>query len=79
MQLLHHASPLIALGMLLLIPVGLFVPGFDQIVGPGSLFEYEWSAHTVSWILLTCILAFGVNVTNYLVIARTSPVTYQVC
>jgi drug/metabolite transporter (DMT)-like permease len=31
-----------------------------------------------AWILLTCVLALGVNVTNYLVIARTSPVTYQV-
>jgi solute carrier family 35 protein E3 len=78
MQLLHHASPIIAVGMLCLIPLGLIFPGFDIISGPGSLMEYEWDSQTISWIMLTCILAFGVNVTNYLVIARTSPVTYQV-
>ena len=34
MQLLHHASPLIAGGMLILIPLGSLMPGFDKVSGP---------------------------------------------
>eukprot|EP00455_Lapot_gusevi_P023990 TRINITY_DN248_c0_g1_i1.p1 TRINITY_DN248_c0_g1~~TRINITY_DN248_c0_g1_i1.p1 ORF type:complete len:251 (-),score=66.48 TRINITY_DN248_c0_g1_i1:81-833(-) len=78
LQLLHHASPIISVGMFSLIPAGVIFPGFDQITGPNSLANYQWSWSTVGWILITCVLAFGVNVTNYLVIGRTSPVTYQV-
>jgi drug/metabolite transporter (DMT)-like permease len=43
-----------------------------------SLATFEVTFEVCAWILLTCVLALGVNVTNYLVIARTSPVTYQV-
>jgi solute carrier family 35 protein E3 len=78
MQLLYHVSPIITLFMLILIPVGSVLPGFDQVVGERSLSRFQWTTPVVCWIFLTCILAFGVNVTNYLVIARTSPVTYQV-
>ena len=78
MQLLYHASPLIAIGMFLMIPLGYLFPGFDLLTGPGSLLEFEYSFIVVFWIVLSCFLAFGVNVTNYLVISKTSPVTYQV-
>ena len=30
------------------------------------------------WILLSCVLALGVNISNYLVLGKTSPLTYQV-
>lgn len=81
MQLLHHASPIIAVGMGLLIPFGYGVPGFDKLFNDDTsvgLLEYKWSFPCLCWIFLTCVLAFGVNVTNYLVISKTSPVTYQV-
>jgi len=72
MQLLYHTSPLISVFMLMLAPL------FDQFTGPTGLFAYEHSAGVLNWIFLTCILAVGVNVTNYLVLGKTSPLTYQV-
>jgi solute carrier family 35, member E3 len=30
------------------------------------------------WIFLSCVLALGVNISNYLVLGKTSPLTYQV-
>lgn len=78
MQLLYHATPIMTVGMVSMIPFGLVLPGFDPIIGPGSLSEFEWSLPVIGWILVTCVFAFGVNVTNYYVIGKTSPVTYQV-
>ena len=78
MQLLYHAAPMISVGMFLLIPVGYVLPGFDILSGPDSLFNYQMTSEVVFWILLSSALAFGVNVTNYLVISNTSPDTYQV-
>lgn len=66
-QLLYHTSPLIALGMLGLCPI------FDDL----STISLSNLA-LVRDIFLSCILALGVNITNYLVLGKTSPLTYQV-
>ncbi|KAJ8608871.1 hypothetical protein CTAYLR_005257 [Chrysophaeum taylorii] len=68
-QLLYHTSPLIAIGMLALCPI------FDDIA---ALRAFQWTVPVVRDILLSCVLALGVNITNYLVLGKTSPLTYQV-
>ena len=50
MQLLYHVSPIITLFMLILIPLGSFLPGFDQVVGERSLSQFKWTAPVVCWI-----------------------------
>ena len=72
MQLLYHASPYTGMGMFLLAPL------LENITGPKGLLSYQHSVVSVSTVLLTCILAVAVNASNYFVIGRTSPVTYQV-
>lgn len=69
LQLLHHTSPLIACGMLIMSPF------FDDAK---ALVHYEYSVGTVVRILISCMFALGVNVSNYLVLGKTSPLTYQV-
>eukprot|EP01033_Poteriospumella_lacustris_P008417 gene8418-6078_t len=69
LQLLYHTSPYIALGMLIMCPM------FDDIHAL-SHYTYTWPA--VFRIGLSCVLALGVNISNYLVLGKTSPLTYQV-
>jgi len=57
------------IGMLCLIPL------FDDIT---SLRQTTWNPWLCQWILTSCLLALGVNATNYLVLGKTSPLTYQV-
>jgi len=84
MQLLYHTSPIIAVGMCLLIPF------FDQILPPTfgpeatsvipkpNLYYFGYTVASGVTILTTCVFAVAVNLTNYLVIGKTSPITYQV-
>ena len=69
MQLLYHSSPVIAVGMLVMCPF------FDDL---SQLPNYEFSQGTVLRIALSCVFALGVNISNYLVLGKTSPLTYQV-
>jgi len=69
LQLLNHTSPLITLGMLIMCPM------FDNVQ---ALMEFEYTAPCVSRIALSCVFALGVNVSNYVVLGKTSPLTYQV-
>jgi solute carrier family 35, member E3 len=69
LQLLYHTSPLIAGGMLVLCPF------FDDIDG---LRRYMFTTPTLLRIALSCVFALGVNISNYLVLGKTSPLTYQV-
>lgn len=69
LQLLYHTSPLIAIGMLTMIPL------FDNVK---YLVQTEFSIPLINHVLLTCLLALGVNISNYLVLGKTSPLTYQV-
>lgn len=69
LQLLHVTSPIICVGMLIMCPI------FDDV---GRLIEYEHTAGSIFRIALSCVLALAVNVSNYVVLGRTSPLTYQV-
>lgn len=69
LQLLYHTAPLIAVGMLIMIPF------FDNVK---YLMVTEFSVPLIAHVLLTCFLALGVNISNYLVLGKTSPLTYQV-
>lgn len=69
LQLLYHSSPLIAGGMFLMIPA------FDNVK---YLVRTEFSIPLVNHVLVSCVLALGVNISNYLVLGKTSPLTYQV-
>lgn len=55
--------------MLLLCPV------FDDLA---ALYTFEWTTPVIFDIAISCLLALGVNITNYLVLGKTSPLTYQV-
>eukprot|EP01042_Synura_sphagnicola_P003871 gene3871-4844_t len=62
-------------------------PFFDDVK---SLLAYEYSAGCITRIgtapgravlyapLVSCVFALGVNISNYLVLGKTSPLTYQV-
>lgn len=69
LQLLCHTAPLIAGGMLLMTPV------FDSV---SQLRVFPMTAEVLAHIILTCFFALGVNISNYLVLGKTSPLTYQV-
>lgn len=55
--------------MLLLCPI------FDDLP---ALYAFEWTLPVVFDVGISCLLALGVNITNYLVLGKTSPLTYQV-
>ena len=69
MQLLHRTSPLIV------VQIAMATPIFHDV---GMIVENRPSWFITGHILLSCALAFGVNVSNYMVLGLTSPVTYQV-
>jgi len=69
LQLLHHTAPLISIGMLIMCPF------FDDVQ---ALVKYQYTWPCVVRIALSCVLALGVNISNYLVLGKTSPLTYQV-
>eukprot|EP00597_Dinobryon_sp_UTEXLB2267_P001617 CAMPEP_0170075670 /NCGR_PEP_ID=MMETSP0019_2-20121128/12773_1 /TAXON_ID=98059 /ORGANISM="Dinobryon sp., Strain UTEXLB2267" /LENGTH=258 /DNA_ID=CAMNT_0010286803 /DNA_START=161 /DNA_END=937 /DNA_ORIENTATION=+ len=69
LQLLYHTSPYISIGMLVMCPF------FDDL---NALSTYVYTTPTVIRISVSCVFALGVNITNYLVLGKTSPLTYQV-
>ena len=71
-QLLHYQAPQSAMF------VALCTPLFDEMLDKSGLLNYEYSAYSVFFILLSCVLAYCVNLSTYLVIGHTSPVSYQV-
>eukprot|EP01113_Clastostelium_recurvatum_P035814 TRINITY_DN5028_c0_g1_i1.p1 TRINITY_DN5028_c0_g1~~TRINITY_DN5028_c0_g1_i1.p1 ORF type:complete len:399 (-),score=75.91 TRINITY_DN5028_c0_g1_i1:69-1193(-) len=69
MQLLFYQAPISAV---MLIPI---VPIFDDVA---KLRAYVYTVDNVSLILLSSVLAFFVNLSIFLVIGRTSAVSYNV-
>lgn len=69
MQLLFHTSPMIAVGMLIMCPM------FDNVE---RLWNFEYTFGLVIRIIVSCCFALGVNISNYVVLGKTSPLTYQV-
>jgi hypothetical protein len=50
-------------------------PMFDDV---HSLISYQYTWPCIIRIAFSCCLALGVNISNYLVLGKTSPLTYQV-
>jgi len=69
MQLLYYQAPISAIG---LVP---FVPLLDDMQ---KLRNYDWNVAIVRDIVLSCFLAFVVNISIFGIIGRTSPVVYNV-
>jgi solute carrier family 35 protein E3 len=68
-QLYCSVCPLVMMGTFVSIPI------FHNIK---DLRQSHLSMSLTMHILLSCVLALGVNITNYLVLGQTSPITYQV-
>ena len=72
-QLLHYQAPQAA-GL-----VALSSPLFDDVFGASTgLLAFEMTAPVAGAVALSCLLAFCVNLSTFLVISDTNPVTYQV-
>ena len=69
MQLLHNTCPLVTIGMLTCIP---FFHDAHQLA------QVEFSAPLVARIFGSCVLALGVNASNFLLLGQISPLAYQV-
>ncbi|XP_030546227.1 UDP-xylose transporter 1 [Rhodamnia argentea] len=71
-QLLYQSAPFQA-GIL-------FVSGplVDQCLTKQNVFAYKYSPIVLGFIILSCLIAVSVNFSTFLVIGKTSPVTYQV-
>ncbi|KAI5666285.1 hypothetical protein M9H77_16138 [Catharanthus roseus] len=71
-QLLYQSAPFQA--------AVLFVSGplVDQCLTKQNVFAYKYSPLVLAFIILSCLIAVSVNFSTFLVIGKTSPVTYQV-
>ncbi|KAL8167820.1 hypothetical protein V2J09_009319 [Rumex salicifolius] len=71
-QLLYQSAPFQA--------AVLFVSGplVDQMLTTKNVFSYNYSPIVIGFIVLSCVIAVSVNFSTFLVIGKTSPVTYQV-
>ncbi|ERN08375.1 hypothetical protein AMTR_s00148p00057680 [Amborella trichopoda] len=71
-QLLYQSAPYQAAILFVAGPV------VDQFLTKKYVFAYKYSPVVVIFIILSCIIAVSVNFSTFLVIGKTSPVTYQV-
>ncbi|KAK6143942.1 hypothetical protein DH2020_024290 [Rehmannia glutinosa] len=71
-QLLYQSAPFQAAILFL---TGPFV---DQCLTKQNVFAYKYSPVVLGFIVLSCLIAVIVNFSTFLVIGKTSPVTYQV-
>lgn len=69
MQLLYFQAPISAVALIFAVPF------FDDLA---ALRAYEWNSEAIRDIVISALLAFGVNISIYGIIGRTSPVTYNV-
>ncbi|TQE07258.1 hypothetical protein C1H46_007080 [Malus baccata] len=71
-QLLYQSAPFQA--------AILFVSGpvVDQFLTKQNVFAHKYSSIVLVFIILSCLIAVSVNFSTFLVIGKTSPVTYQV-
>jgi hypothetical protein len=53
----------------------LMAPMFDDV---GLLMKYRYTPNALFLIGLSCALSLVVNISNYVVLGKTSPLTYQV-
>uniref|UniRef100_A0A7N0TXA7 Sugar phosphate transporter domain-containing protein n=1 Tax=Kalanchoe fedtschenkoi TaxID=63787 RepID=A0A7N0TXA7_KALFE len=71
-QLLYQSAPFQA--------AILFVSGpvVDQCLTNRNVFAHKYSPLVLTFIILSCLISVSVNFSTFLVIGKTSPVTYQV-
>nr|GMD64538.1 UDP-xylose transporter 1 [Ipomoea batatas]GMD69461.1 UDP-xylose transporter 1 [Ipomoea batatas] len=71
-QLLYQSAPFQAAVLFVTGPV------VDQFLTKQNVFAYKYSPIVLAFIVLSCLIAVSVNFSTFLVIGKTSPVTYQV-
>ncbi|KAF8395234.1 hypothetical protein HHK36_019176 [Tetracentron sinense] len=71
-QLLYQSAPFQAA---ILFVSGPFV---DQCLTKQNVFAYRYSTVVLAFIIFSCLISVSVNFSTFLVIGKTSPVTYQV-
>ncbi|KAJ4915228.1 putative membrane protein [Raphanus sativus] len=71
-QLLYQSCPYQA--------ITLFVTGpfLDGLLTNQNVFAFKYTSQVVFFIVLSCLISVSVNFSTFLVIGKTSPVTYQV-
>lgn len=68
-QLLYSSCPLVTIGIFVVIPLFHDVQQLAQVEGPEPLLVH---------VVISCVLALRINVSNFLVLGKTSPLVYQV-
>ncbi|KAL0382210.1 UNVERIFIED_CONTAM: UDP-xylose transporter 2 [Sesamum calycinum] len=53
-------------------------PFLDRLLTNQNVFSFEYTPRVVVFIVLSCLISISVNFSTFLVIGKTSPVTYQV-
>ncbi|KAK4436451.1 UDP-xylose transporter 3 [Sesamum alatum] len=53
-------------------------PFLDRLLTNQNVFAFEYTPRVVVFIVLSCLISISVNFSTFLVIGKTSPVTYQV-
>lgn len=71
-QLLYQSSPYQALTLFI---VG---PFLDALLTEQNVFAFNYTPQVLVFIVLSCLISVSVNFSTFLVIGKTSPVTYQV-
>ncbi|KAL3521308.1 hypothetical protein ACH5RR_019457 [Cinchona calisaya] len=71
-QLLYQSSPYQAMT--------LFISGpfLDKFLTNQNVFSFNYTPEVLAFIVLSCLISVSVNFSTFLVIGKTSPVTYQV-
>jgi len=72
LQLLSYQAPISAV---ILIPLTFMI---DDVWGEHGIYNYPWPTTAITVIVGSCIAAFGVNITSYMIVGKASPLTYQV-
>jgi hypothetical protein len=71
-ELLGATAPAQAASLLLM------GPPMDKLVTNSWIFNYVWSQPAVVFLVLSCLLAVGVNITQFMVLGRFTASSYQV-
>ncbi|XP_057526841.1 UDP-xylose transporter 1 [Amaranthus tricolor] len=71
-QLLYQSAPFQAAVLFV------FGPVVDKFLTNQNVFGFNYSPLVLGFIILSCLIAVSVNFSTFLVIGKTSPVTYQV-
>ncbi|CAN6463241.1 unnamed protein product [Victoria cruziana] len=71
-QLLYQSSPYQAMTLVITGPF------LDWLLTDQNVFAFKYTPQVLVFIILSCLISVSVNFSTFLVIGKTSPVTYQV-